>query len=143
MEICLFCQAGLTENKTKPSSWGLAELGNKLSWVSVFGCGGYVRWVAGLTENKTKPSGWGLAELGNKLSLGSVFGCGGYVGWVAGLTENKTKPSSWGLAELGNKLSWVSVFKSRGIHLKSLKLWIVYVRLVNVSTLKLCIRCIS
>ena len=23
--------AGLTENKTKPSSWGLAELGNKLS----------------------------------------------------------------------------------------------------------------
>jgi hypothetical protein len=22
------CVAGLTENKTKPSSWGLAELGN-------------------------------------------------------------------------------------------------------------------
>ena len=27
--------AGLTENKTKPSSWGLAELGNKLSRVGV------------------------------------------------------------------------------------------------------------
>ena len=26
---------GLTENKTKPSSWGLAELGNKLSRVGV------------------------------------------------------------------------------------------------------------
>ena len=25
--------AGLTENKTKPSRWGLAELGNKLSRV--------------------------------------------------------------------------------------------------------------
>ena len=48
--------AGLTENKTKPASWGLAELGNKLSWV-----GGMVAqamwggWVAGLTENKGKP----------------------------------------------------------------------------------------
>ena len=27
--------AGLTENKAKPSSWGLAELGNKLSQVGV------------------------------------------------------------------------------------------------------------
>ena len=27
--------AGLTENKSKPSSWGLAELGNKLSQVGV------------------------------------------------------------------------------------------------------------
>ena len=27
--------AGLTENKTKPSSWGLAELSNKLSRVGV------------------------------------------------------------------------------------------------------------
>ena len=26
--------AGLTENKTKPASWGLAELGNKLSRAS-------------------------------------------------------------------------------------------------------------
>ena len=48
--------AGLTENKTKPSSWGLAELGNKLSRVGVVaedmwwvvaedmwcGCRGYV-----------------------------------------------------------------------------------------------------
>ena len=49
--------AGLTENKTKPGSWGLAELGNKLPWGGgcrgyvVGGCRGYV--VAGLTENKT------------------------------------------------------------------------------------------
>ena len=27
--------AGLTENKTKSSSWGLAELGNRLSRVGV------------------------------------------------------------------------------------------------------------
>ena len=45
--------AGLTENKTKPASWGLAELGNKLSRVGVVaqdmwcGCAGYVGWVGG------------------------------------------------------------------------------------------------
>jgi hypothetical protein len=55
--------AGLTENKTKPSSWGLAELSNKLSRVGVVAQDMW--WVAGLTENKTKPSSWGLAELGN------------------------------------------------------------------------------
>ena len=27
--------AGLTENKTKPAGWGLAEIGNKLSRVGV------------------------------------------------------------------------------------------------------------
>ena len=27
--------AGLIENKTKPSSWGLAEVGNKLLWAGV------------------------------------------------------------------------------------------------------------
>ena len=40
--------AGLTENKTKPSSWGLAELGNTYSSPAYF-C-------------------WGLAERGNNLS---------------------------------------------------------------------------
>ena len=34
--------AGLTENKTKPPSWGLAELGNKLSWL--WWVGGLINW---------------------------------------------------------------------------------------------------
>ena len=33
--ICWFWCAGLTETKAKPSSWGLAELGNKLSRAGV------------------------------------------------------------------------------------------------------------
>ena len=61
--------AGLTENKTKPSSWGLAKLGNRLSRA---GWGTVVTqdmWCAvGFTVNKTKPSSWGLADLGNRLS---------------------------------------------------------------------------
>ena len=45
--------AGLTETKTKPASWGLAELGNKLSRAGVVaqdmwcGCAGYVVGVGG------------------------------------------------------------------------------------------------
>ena len=66
--------AGLTENKTKPSSWGLAELGNKLSgrgwWRRICGVVAQDMWWvgAGLTENKTKPSSQGLAELGNNMT---------------------------------------------------------------------------
>ena len=67
--LCGGWGAGLTENKAKPSSWGLAELGNKLSRVGGGGCAGYVVGVAGLTENKAKPSSWGLAELGNTVKL--------------------------------------------------------------------------
>jgi hypothetical protein len=43
--------AGLTETKAKPSSWDLAELGNKLSRVGVVaedmwcGCRWYVMWL--------------------------------------------------------------------------------------------------
>ena len=42
LDICLIWQAGLTENKTKPSSWGFAKLGNYLSRVGGGGCAGYV-----------------------------------------------------------------------------------------------------
>jgi hypothetical protein len=62
--------AELTENKTKPSGWGLAVLCNKLSQVGVvatirYKVGGWRLYVvAELTDNKTKPSSWGLSELG-------------------------------------------------------------------------------
>ena len=67
--------AGLTGNKTKPASWGLAiNFPGRGGWLRRL-CGGMFRrlcwvagWVAGLTENSTKPASWGLAELGNKLS---------------------------------------------------------------------------
>ena len=60
--------AGLTEIKTKPASWGLAELANKLSRVGALGCAGYVVGVGGCLDllkiRLSQPAGaW--AELGN------------------------------------------------------------------------------